>query len=64
MKNGSAWAWLVKGAIYNAYMANSGPYTFGWPTSDEYVSGSYVYQNFELGKLRWSSTTGVVWIPN
>lgn len=35
----------------------------GWPWSDEYVSGSYSYQNFEGGRLRRPTAGGsVVWV--
>jgi hypothetical protein len=63
MKVGAAQAWLVKGDIYRYYMGNNGPYTFGWPLTDEYSSGGYIWQNYEWGKMRWSSGT-VVWFPN
>jgi hypothetical protein len=64
LKLGSPVAFLLKGGFYQHYVANGGPYAYGWPTSDEYVSGSYVFQNFEVGRLRWRSGESVIWIPN
>lgn len=63
MKVGATAAWLLKGPFYTYYTANNGPYVFGWPTSDEYLSGSYFYQNFEGGRLRRPTAGGsVVWV--
>lgn len=57
-------AYTVKGAIYSFYVANGGPYAFGWPTSREYLNNGAVWQNFENGKMKWTSAAGVQWISN
>lgn len=57
-------AYTVKGAIYTYYINNNGPYAYGWPTSREYWSDNAVWQNFENGKMKWTSAAGVQWIPN
>lgn len=56
-------AYTVKGAIYDYYTANNGPYYFGWPTSREYPEGDIVWQDFEFGKMKWSPIEGVTWHP-
>lgn len=56
-------AWLIKGAFYQYYIGNNGPYAFGWPTSDEYVTADGTYQNFERGKMQWTGAD-VVWMAN
>ncbi|MGE5598551.1 MAG: hypothetical protein ACM3XS_04160 [Bacteroidota bacterium] len=57
-------AHLIAFGFYDYYVTHSGPWTCGWPLSDEYVSGGYTWQDFEFGRLKWSAGTGVVWIPN
>jgi len=62
-KFGTSVAFTVRGAFYNYYVTNGGPYTYGWPTSNEYQSVGTTYQNFEFGKTMIVGST-VQWIPN
>ena len=63
MKSSIGKAFLLKQGFYTYYINNNGPYAFGWPLSQEYSSGGYIWQNFENGKLRYKYGEAVAWVP-
>ena len=50
VKGAIALAWLLKGAQAGK---------LGYPTSEEYTSGSLTAQDFQGGRISWSSKTGI-----